>query len=199
MYICIALIVNAIIKINTVCLKCPNLFLCLHKNELSMKFSKYVQECINIHHLTPQTVAFAHLVALCNFTEQDAAAIAFPSCLTLSSTAVNNFCINLHKQAPGIRDFIEDLKEQECKKMKEYAKNKEKRNEGKDAEKRIKLNNYKQYENKQGIIEALTSLVEELNGKEKADVLMKIADLKQFRKEQDEKTCKTVHFYLPVR
>lgn len=164
-----------------------------------MKFSKHVQECINIHHLTPQTVAFAHLVALCNFTEQDAAAIAFPSCLTLSSAAVNNFCINLHKQVPGIRVLAEELTKQECKKMEEYAKNKEKRNEGKDEEKRIKMNNYKQYENKQGIINALASLVEGLDGKERADVLMKIADLKQFRKEQDEKTCKTVHFYLPVR
>lgn len=164
-----------------------------------MKFSKYVQNCINIHHLTPQTVAFAHLVALCNFSEQDAAAIAFPSCLTLSSIAVNNFCINLHKQAPGISVLVEELKEQERKKMDEYAKEKEKRNEGKEEGKRIKLNNYKQYENKQGIIEALASLVEGLEGKERADVLMKIADLKQFRKEQDEKTCKTVHFYLPAR
>ena len=81
-----------------------------------MKFSKHVQDCINIHHLTPQTVAFAHLVALCNFSEQDAAAIVFPSCVTLSYTAVNNFCINLHKQAPGIRALTEELAKQECKK-----------------------------------------------------------------------------------
>lgn len=164
-----------------------------------MKFSKYVQECINIHHLTPQTVAFAHLVALCNFSERDAAAIVFPSCVTLSYTAVNNFCINLHKQVPGIRELVEELAKQECKKMEEYAKNKEKRNEGKDAEKRIKLNNYKQYEKKQGIVDALASIVGELKGKEKADVLMKIAELKQFKKEQDEKLCNFVHFYLPVR
>lgn len=164
-----------------------------------MKFSKHVQDCINIHHLTPQAVAFAHLVALCNFSEQDAAVIAFPACLTLSATAVNNFCVNLHKQAPGIRTLVDELTGQEYKKMEEYAKEKEKERRKKELEVCKKSNNYKQYENKQGIIDELASLVEGLEGKERADVLMKIADLKQFRKEQDEKICKTVHFYLPAR
>lgn len=164
-----------------------------------MKFSKYVQDCINIHHLTPQAVAFAHLVALCNFSEQDAAAIAFPACLTLSAPAVNNFCINLHKQAPGIRKLAEEFVEQQCKKMEEYAKEKERERRKKELEICKKSNNYKQYENKQGIINALASLVDGLEGKAKADVLMKIADLKQFRKGQDEKLCNFVHFYIPVR
>lgn len=164
-----------------------------------MKFSKYVQECINIHHLTPQIVAFAHLVALCNFTEQDAAAIAFSTCLTLSSTAVNNFCINLHKQAPEIRELIEDIRAQECKKIEEYAKEKKKESRGKEFEICKKNNNYKQYTTKEGIIEELAALVEVVKGKEKAEILCKIADLKQMKKENDEKTCKTVHFYLPAR
>lgn len=164
-----------------------------------MKFSKHVQECINIHHLTPQAVAFAHLVALCNFSEQDAAAIAFPACLTLSATAVNNFCINLHKQAPGIRTLIEELAVQECKKMEEYAKEKEKERRKKEMEVCKKGNNYKQYTTKEGIIAELAALVDVAKGKEKAEILCKIADLKQMKKEQDEKICKTVHFYLPAR
>lgn len=164
-----------------------------------MKFSKYVQDCINIHHLTPQAVAFAHLVALCNFSEQDAAAIAFPACLTLSATAVNNFCINLHKQAPGIRTLIDELAGQVCKKMDEYAKEKEKERREKELEICKKSNNYKQYTTKEGIITELASLVDVAEGKEKAEILYKIADLKQMKKEQDEKICKTVHFYLPTR
>lgn len=164
-----------------------------------MKFSKYVQDCINIHHLTPQAVAFAHLVALCNFSEQDAAGIAFPSCVTLSFTAVNNFCINLHKQAPGIRELVERLKEQECKKMDEYAKEKKKEWEKKRTEICKKSNNYKQYTTKEGIISELALLVAAATGKEKAEILCKIADLKQMKKENDEKICKTVHFYLSAR
>lgn len=164
-----------------------------------MKFTKYVQDCINIHHLTPQAVAFAHLVALCNFSEQDAASIAFPACLTLSATAVNNFCINLHKQAPGIRTLIDELAGQECKKMEEYAKEKEKERREKELETCKKSNSYKQYTTKEGIISELASLVDVANGKEKAEILCKIADLKQMKKENDEKICKTVHFYLPAR
>ena len=164
-----------------------------------MKFSKYVQDCINIHRLTPQTVAFAHLVALCNFSEQDAASIAFPSCVTLSSTTVNNFCINLHKQAPGIRVLVEELKRKECIKLDEYAKEKEKERRGKEFEICKKSNNYKQYTTKEGIISELASIVDAVNGKEKAEILCKIADLKQMKKENDEKSCKTVHFYLPIR
>ena len=164
-----------------------------------MKFSKYVQDCINIHHLTPQTVAFAHIVALCNFSEQDAAAIVFPPCVTLSSTAVNNFCINLHKQAPGIRELIEELKEQECKKMEEYAKEKEKERRKEGFEICKKSNNYKQYTTKEGIISELASLVDEVCEKDKVEILCKIADLKQMKKENEEKSCKTVHFYLPIR
>lgn len=161
-----------------------------------MKFSKYVQECINIHHLTPQAVAFAHLVALCNFSETDAAAATFPACITLSATAVNNFCINLHKQAPGIRVLIDELAKQECKKMEEYAKE-ERRKKGLEICK--KSNNYKQYTTKEGIIAELASLVDVAVGKEKAEILCKIADLKQMKKENDENICKTVHFYLPAR
>ena len=164
-----------------------------------MKFTKYVQDCINIHHLTPQTVAFAHLVALCNFSEQEAAAIAFPACLTLSATAVNNFCINLHKQAPGIRELVEELSEKECKKKEEYAKEKEKERREKNLEICKKSNNYKQYTTKEGIISELAALVDVATGKEKAEILCKIADLKQMKKENDEKICKTVHFYLPAR
>lgn len=164
-----------------------------------MKFSKHVQDCINIHHLTPQAVAFAHLVALCNFSEQDAAAIAFPACITLSATAVNNFCINLHKQAPGIQSLVEELEGKECKKMEEYAKEKENERRKKELEECKKSNNYKQYTTKEGIISELAALVDVATGKEKAEILCKIADLKQMKKENDEKICKTVHFYLPAR
>ena len=83
--------------------------------------------------------------------------------------------------------------------MEEYAKEKEKERKKKELEICKKSNNYKQYTTKEGIINELAALVDVAAGKEKAEILCKIADLKQMKKENDEKTCKTVHFYLPVR
>ena len=83
--------------------------------------------------------------------------------------------------------------------MEEYAKEKEKERRKKEVGICKKNNNYKQYTTKEGIIAELASLVDVAAGKEKAEILCKIADLKQMKKENDEKICKTVHFYLPAR
>ena len=83
--------------------------------------------------------------------------------------------------------------------MEEYAKEKEKEKRKEEFEICKKSNNYKQYTTKEGIIKELASLVDLSAGKEKAEILCKIADLKQMKKENDEKAHKTVHFYLPTR
>ena len=75
----------------------------------------------------------------------------------------------------------------------------QKKRRKKDFEICKKSNNYKQYTTKEGILSELASLVDVSSGKEKAEILCKIADLKQMKKENDEKADKTVHFYLPVR
>lgn len=57
----------------------------------------------------------------------------------------------------------------------------------------------KRYRDKDEVIDELASTVKDLHGKDKADVLMKIADLQQMKKEKDDTREKTVHFYLPLK
>lgn len=57
----------------------------------------------------------------------------------------------------------------------------------------------KKFRDKDEVIDELASTVGDLKGKDKADVLMKIADLQQMKKEKDEGREKTVHFYLPLK
>jgi cell division protein FtsX len=54
------------------------------------------------------------------------------------------------------------------------------------------------YRNKEEVLNALAATVVDLKGKEKADVLMKIADLQQMKKDEIVEEEKKVHFYLPL-
>lgn len=56
------------------------------------------------------------------------------------------------------------------------------------------------FRDKDAILSELESTLPNLSGKEKADVLMKIADLQQMKKEEDETKTedRTVHYYLPL-
>jgi hypothetical protein len=54
------------------------------------------------------------------------------------------------------------------------------------------------YRNKDEVLNALAATVVDLKGKEKADVLMKIADLQQMKKDEVVEEEKRVHFYLPL-
>lgn len=54
------------------------------------------------------------------------------------------------------------------------------------------------YRTKDEVIEALASTVDTLHGKDRADVLMKLADLQRMKQEEVVEEDNTVHFYLPV-
>lgn len=56
----------------------------------------------------------------------------------------------------------------------------------------------KKYRTKDEVIEALASTVDTLHGKDRADVLMKLADLQRMKQEEVVEEDNTVHFYLPV-
>lgn len=51
---------------------------------------------------------------------------------------------------------------------------------------------------KEAIIDQLGSTLTSLRGKDRADVLMKIADLQQMKKEEVKEEEKLTHFYLPI-
>jgi len=54
------------------------------------------------------------------------------------------------------------------------------------------------YKDKDFIIAELIKAASDLDGKEKADVLNRIADLQQMKKEELKKEDERVHFYLPL-
>jgi hypothetical protein len=54
------------------------------------------------------------------------------------------------------------------------------------------------YKDKDFIIAELIRAANDLGGKEKADVLNRIADLQQMKKEEQKKEDERVHFYLPL-
>lgn len=54
------------------------------------------------------------------------------------------------------------------------------------------------YRDKDEVLNALADTVCDLKGKDKADVLMKIADLQQMKKDENVEEEKKVHFYLPL-
>lgn len=54
------------------------------------------------------------------------------------------------------------------------------------------------YRDKDSVLDALAATVKDLKGKERADVLMKIADLQQMKKEETAEEDNTVHYYLPI-
>jgi hypothetical protein len=54
------------------------------------------------------------------------------------------------------------------------------------------------YKDKDFIIAELIKAASDLDGKEKADVLNRIADLQQMKKEEMKKEDEKVHFYLPL-
>ena len=66
---------------------------------------------------------------------------------------------------------------------------------GTDEEEKAKTSSFR---SKDEVIDALVETVGDLRGKEKADVLMKIADLQQMKKEEVIEEDNTVHFYLPI-
>ena len=64
-----------------------------------------------------------------------------------------------------------------------------------EAEEEEKAGNVVQYRDKDAVLSGLEQTLPYLRGKDRADVLMKIADLQQMKKDEKE----TVHYYLPLQ
>ena len=56
-----------------------------------------------------------------------------------------------------------------------------------------------QYRDKDAVLSGLEQTLPYLRGKDRADVLMKIADLQQMKKDENTEEEETVHYYLPLQ
>ena len=62
-----------------------------------------------------------------------------------------------------------------------------------------KAGNVVQYRDKDADLSGLEQTLPYLRGKDRADVLMKIADLQQMKKDENTEEEETVHYYLPLQ
>ncbi|MBR8739031.1 hypothetical protein [Bacteroides pyogenes] len=160
-----------------------------------MIFSKRITDLQQIYQLTPNEVFFCMLVAA-GANRGEAYAIIFRPTSTKLETAQRGAC-QLAKDKPGINKLIKSfesngmliLQQQE----EETKKTKRKRKKGEEDEGVVK------YRDKSSVLAGLEETLPLLRGKDRADVLMKIADLQQMKKEENVEEVDTVHYYLPLQ
>ena len=68
-----------------------------------------------------------------------------------------------------------------------------------DNEDENNCENIVQYRDKDSVLTGLEQTLPYLKGKDRADVLMKIADLQQMKKDENTEEEETVHYYLPMQ
>lgn len=69
----------------------------------------------------------------------------------------------------------------------------------KDKKKKKNTEAVVQYRDKDAVLSGLEQTLPYLRGKDRADVLMKIADLQQMKKDENTEEEETVHYYLPLQ
>lgn len=160
-----------------------------------MVYSKRVTDLQQIYQLTPDEVFFCMLVAA-GASRGEAYATIFRPRSTKIETAQRG-AAQIAKDKPGINklirsfedyraDFRPDNDSPKSKKKKKYT-------EEEEEEKVV------QYRDKDAVLSGLEQTLPYLRGKDRADVLMKIADLQQMKKDENTEEEETVHYYLPLQ
>lgn len=160
-----------------------------------MVYSKRVTDLQQIYQLTPDEVFFCMLVAS-GASRGEAYATIFRPRSTKIETAQRG-AAQIAKDKPGINklirsfedyraDFRPDNDSPKSKKKKKYT-------EEEEEEKVV------QYRDKDAVLSGLEQTLPYLRGKDRADVLMKIADLQQMKKDENTEEEETVHYYLPLQ
>ena len=154
-----------------------------------MVYSKRVTDLQQIYQLTPDDVFFCMLVAS-GASRGEAYATIFRPRSTKIETAQRG-AAQLAKDKPGINKLIRSFEDNRAK-----SKKKKKNTETEEEE---KAGNVVQYRDKDAVLSGLEQTLPYLRGKDRADVLMKIADLQQMKKDENTEEEETVHYYLPLQ
>lgn len=153
-----------------------------------MVYSKRVTDLQQIYQLTPDDVFFCMLVAS-GASRGEAYATIFRPRSTKIETAQRG-AAQLAKDKPGINKLIRSFEDNRT------GKKKKKNTETEEEE---KAGNVVQYRDKDAVLSGLEQTLPYLRGKDRADVLMKIADLQQMKKDENTEEEETVHYYLPLQ
>lgn len=152
-----------------------------------MVYSKRVTDLQQIYQLTPDDVFFCMLVAS-GASRGEAYATIFRPRSTKIETAQRG-AAQLAKDKPGINKLIRSFEDNRSKKKKKST----------ETEEEEKAGNVVQYRDKDAVLSGLEQTLPYLRGKDRADVLMKIADLQQMKKDENTEEEETVHYYLPLQ
>ncbi len=163
-----------------------------------MVYSKRVTDLQQIYQLTPDEVFFCMLVAS-GASRGEAYATIFRPRSTKMETAQRG-AAQLAKDKTGINKLIRSVEEnrtpfitdKDSTRRKKKKKNTEEEEEDKDG-------NVVQYRDKDAVLSGLEQTLPSLRGKDRADILMKIADLQQMKKDENTEEEETVHYYLPLQ
>lgn len=165
-----------------------------------MVYSKRVTDLQQIYQLTPDDVFFCMLVAS-GASRGEAYATIFRPRSTKIETAQRG-AAQLAKDKPGINKLIRSFEDNRAAFLPDNDSPKsKKKKKNTEAEEEEKAGNVVQYRDKDAVLSGLEQTLPYLRGKDRADVLMKIADLQQMKKDEntEEEEEETVHYYLPLQ
>lgn len=154
-----------------------------------MVYSKRVTDLQQIYQLTPDDVFFCMLVAS-GASRGEAYATIFRPRSTKRETAQRG-AAQLAKDKPGINKLIRSFEDNRAAFLPEKKST--------ETEEEEKAGNVVQYRDKDAVLSGLEQTLPYLRGKDRADVLMKIADLQQMKKGENTEEEETVHYYLPLQ
>lgn len=159
-----------------------------------MVFGRFLQTLMKAFALTPEMVAFAAAVAA-GLNKSDAYAIIFkPRSAALA--AIARAASDLISNNPGITTLIDKFKFDTFANLNQVEQINQ-TNEKTENEKQNKT--IKQFRTKSQVIEGLEGVLPNLNGKERAAVLMQLADLQRLKFDEDNERISLIHYYLPLR
>ena len=164
-----------------------------------MVYSKRVTDLQQIYQLTPDEVFFCMLVAS-GASRGEAYATIFRPRSTKIETAQRG-AAQLAKDKPGINKLIRSFEDNRDAFIpdNERTKSKKKKKKTELEEQEKDENIVPQYRDKDAVLSGLEQTLPYLRGKDRADVLMKIADLQQMKKDENTEEEETVHYYLPLQ
>lgn len=159
-----------------------------------MVYSKRVTDLQQIYQLTPDDVFFCMLVAS-GACRGEAYTTIFRPRSTKIETAQRG-AAQLAKDKPGINKLIRSFEDNRTAFLPDNDSTKSKKKK-KNTE--AEAGNVVQYRDKDAVLSGLEQTLPYLRGKDRADVLMKIADLQQMKKDENTEDEETVHYYLPLQ
>ena len=161
-----------------------------------MIYSKRIAELQRIYSLAPEDVFFCVLVAP-GATRREAYAAKFRP-TTNGIATIDSKASSLVRSKPGIAQLIEAIQYQRVGGSGTKTNSKKKDVESIAENGKVSKRMLDTFRSKDGILENLIATLPALTGKDKAAVLMQIADLQRMKQEENKDETEQVLYYHPI-